>query len=61
MEEHVTTEQLLDLAAFIKKAAENPLIKNDDVLANVQHDVEGFVFKKHDEFWVPRTKGWNKH
>jgi len=54
------TEALLDLAAFIKKAAENPLIKNEDILINVNHDVEGLLFKQNDEFWVPRTKGWNK-
>ena len=60
MEEHVTTENLLDLAAYIKKAAEAKTTDNEKILFNVSHDVSGLLFNQEDEFWVPRTKGWNK-
>ena len=61
MEEHVTTENLLDLAAYIKKAAEAKITDNEKILFNVSHDVRGLLFNQEDEFWVPRSKGWQKH
>ena len=57
----VSTEQLLDLAAFIKKAAENKTYPKMDILFHAKHDIEGFIHKNLDDgFWVPRTKNWRK-
>ena len=58
MRNSVTTENLLDLAAFIKKAAELGEMSHDEILRHVDHDVDGLLNKKDDKHWLPRTVGW---
>ena len=63
MSEQVTTENLLDLAAFIRKAAERGAMTKMTILVHALHDIEGFLTdndKPGKLYWVPRTKGWNK-
>jgi len=63
MSEQVSTENLLDLAAFVKKAAEKGTMDKSSILIHVMHDIEGFLTDDKDPsklHWVPRTKGWNK-
>lgn len=63
MSRHVTTENLLDLAAFVKKAAEKGQMDNSAILIHAMHDVQGFLTDDKDpsrRHWVPRTKGWAK-
>ena len=43
MRNSVTTENLLDLAAFIQKAAEKGHMENEAILIHAQHDIEGFL------------------
>ena len=57
MEEH-HLNQLLDLAAYIKMAAEKDVSK-ETILRHVEHDVDGLLNKANDEFWTPRTGGWS--
>ena len=61
MRNSVTTENLLDLAAFIKRAAEAKEMSQDDILRHVDHDVDGLLNKQDDEFWLPRTAGWSTY
>lgn len=57
----VSKEQLLDLAAFIKKAAENEIYPKMDILFHAKHDIDGLINENLDDgFWVPRTKNWRK-
>ena len=63
MSEQVTTENLLDLAAFIRRSAEKGKMDNSAILIHAMHDVQGFLTDDNDPsklYWVPRTKGWNK-
>lgn len=59
MRNSVTPENLLDLAAFIKKSAETGHMSVEEILVHVEHDVRGFLTKGDDEHWLPRTVGWN--
>ena len=61
MRNSVTTENLLDLAAFIKTAAEIGKMSNVEILIHAQHDLEGFLTSDSDpskKYWLPRTGGW---
>ena len=49
--------QLLDLAAYIKTAAEDNVPK-ETILRHVEHDVNGLINKTEDKFWTPRTSNW---
>jgi len=53
------TSALLDIAAYIQKAADNGA-KAHIIINHVKHDIDGLILCGNDEFWVPRTKGWNK-
>jgi len=62
MEKH-DLNQLLDLAAFIKIAAEKGHMDKETILRHVAHDVNGIIDPievQEGHFWIPRTKGWNK-
>jgi len=58
MEEH-ELRQLLDLAAYIKLAAERGNVSKETILKHVEHDVNGLLNKANDEFWTPRTSMWS--
>ena len=58
MEEH-DLNQLLDLAAYIKMAAEKGDVSKETILRHAQHDVDGLLNKANDEFWTPRTSTWS--
>ena len=58
MEEH-DLNQLLDLAAYIKMAAETGKGSKETILEHVAHDVNGLINKAGDEFWTPRTSMWS--
>ena len=63
MSEQVTTENLLDLAAFIRRSAEKGEMDKASILIHAMHDVQGFLTDDKDPsklYWVPRTKGWAK-
>lgn len=63
MSEQVTTENLLDLAAFIRRSAEKGTMDKMSILVHALHDIEGFLTdndKPGKLYWVPRTKGWAK-
>ena len=63
MSEQVTTENLLDLAAYIKKATELGVVEKETILIHALHDIEGFLTPNNSSkklFWLPRTGGWNK-
>ena len=32
---------------------------NEDILIHAKHDVDGLLFKKDDDHWLPRTVGWD--
>ena len=62
MSEQITTQNLLDLAAFIKKAAEIGKMDKEAILIHAQHDIDGFLTPNSDaskKCWVPRTVGWD--
>tara|TARA_R110002051_G_scaffold299932_1_gene367208 strand:- start:759 stop:977 length:219 start_codon:yes stop_codon:yes gene_type:complete len=64
MRNSVTTENLLDLAAFIQKAAEKGHMENEAILIHAQHDIEGFLTPDSDpskQCWLPRTTGWRNY
>ena len=63
MRNSVTTENLLDLATFIRESAELGKMDKDAILIHALHDIEGFLSpddSPHKRFWLPRTGGWNK-
>ena len=58
MEEH-DLRQLLDLSAYIRKAGMQGQMTKETILRHVEHDVDGLLNKAGDEFWTPRTTGWD--
>jgi len=63
MEKH-DLRTLLDLSAFIRKAAELGNMSMEDILRHADHDIEGllkgpqWIAQNH---WVPRTCGWDTY
>jgi len=60
MEKH-DENQLLDLAAFIKLAAERGIMDKETILRHVEHDVNGIknpIEYQNGNYWIPRTKGY---
>ena len=60
MSEQITTQNLLNMASFIKSACTVGDMDTDTILAHVAHDVDGFINKRDDEHWTPRTAGWTR-
>jgi glycogen synthase len=52
-------KQLLDLSAYIRKAGMEGHLTKEAILRHVEHDVDGLLNKADDEFWTPRTTGWD--
>ena len=58
MSEQIQTQNLLNLAAFIKASCTIGDMDTDTILAHVAHDIDGLINKTDDEHWLPRTSGW---